>query len=83
MSHGSHLKHMLYGAAAMFLVLLAVGVPVGTALAYGLLLTCPLMMVGMMLSGGGHGDHSAAPGADDHVEAEPHADRAQPSERPR
>lgn len=63
MSHGSHLKHMLYGAAAIFGVLLAAGVPAGTALTYGLLLACPLMMVWMMASGG-HGGHGADPDED-------------------
>lgn len=66
MSHGSHLKQMLYGAAAIFAVLVIAGMPVGTALTYGLFLACPLMMVWMMMSmngqdhGHGSGDRNAA-----------------------
>lgn len=50
MSHGNHLKHMLYGGVAIFAVLAVSGVPLGTALTYGVLLACPLMMLTM----GGH-----------------------------
>ena len=73
MAHKSHLRRMLLGAAAIFGVLLVAGLPVGTALTYGVLLTCPLMMVWMMfgMNGGGHGgdggsDSTAHP--DDHAE---------------
>ena len=56
MSHGNHLKHMLYGGVAIFAVLAVSGVPLSTALTYGVLLACPLMMIAMMLTMGGHGE---------------------------
>ena len=73
MSFGSHLKQMLFGAAAIFGVLLVAGLPVGAALTYGLLLACPLMMVWMMfgMNGGGHGGHGesdSTPDPDEHAE---------------
>lgn len=76
MAHGSHLKQMLLGAAAIFGVLLVAGLPVGTALTYGVLLACPLMMVWMMfgMNGDGHGGHGGSdttPHPDDHAEARP------------
>jgi hypothetical protein len=60
MSHEAHFKQMLYGAAAIFGVLLVVGVPVGTALYYGLLLACPLMMVWMLITMNIHGHGGAS-----------------------
>ena len=77
MSHGSHLKHMLYGAAAIVGVLLAAGVPAGTALTYGLLLACPLVM-----ASGGHGGHGGH-GADTHEDANQVADKARHFGSPR
>lgn len=60
----THLKHMAIGAGVILAALLLVGLPIGSALTYALLLACPLMMVGMMLMMGGHGsrggDHSDA-----------------------
>lgn len=44
-------KHLLYmagGAVVVFGVLVISGVPVSTALVWGLLLACPLMMMTMM-----------------------------------
>lgn len=57
MNHGTatHLKHMLYAAAGVFVVLTIAGIPLSTALTYGAVLACPLMMVWMMLAMGGHG----------------------------
>ncbi|MFP5219752.1 MAG: DUF2933 domain-containing protein [Actinomycetes bacterium] len=57
MSHStaSHLKHMLYAAAGIFVVLAIAGMPLGTALGYGVFLACPLMMVWMMIAMGDHG----------------------------
>lgn len=54
--NGSHCKYMLLGGAALFGVLLAVGVPLQSALLFAVVLACPLMMVFMM---GGHGGHGA------------------------
>jgi len=71
----SHLKHMVLGGAALFGVLLVVGVPAGTAFVLALALACPLMMV-MMMAGGhqhmGHGpdQHRAAPGSE-HLDPPP------------
>lgn len=76
MSHGSHLKQMLLGAAAIFGLLVVAGLPVGAALTYGVLLACPLMMGWMMfgMNGGGHGGHGrsdSTPHPDDNAEARP------------
>ncbi len=68
MNHGTatHLKYMLYAAAGIFAVLTIAGVPLSTALTYGVFLACPLMMVWMMMTMGGHGhgggsrDHDTA-----------------------
>jgi len=85
MSHGSHLKQMLYGAAAIFAVLVVAGVPVWTALTYGLFLACPLMMVWMMISmnGQGHGHGSSGHDRDDSAQADSHlpAERLDASRR--
>lgn len=64
MSHGSHLKHMLYGAATISAVLVVAGVPVVTALTYGLFLACPLMMLRMMISTNGQGHEHGSGGPD-------------------
>ena len=60
MNHGTatHLKYMLYAAAGIFAVLTIAGVPLSTALTYGVFLACPLMMVWMMMTMGGHGHGS-------------------------
>ena len=76
MAHGSHLKQMLFGAAAIFGVLLLAGLPVESALIYGVLLACPLMMVWMMfgMNGAGHGGHGESDSTrhpDDHAGARP------------
>jgi peptidoglycan/LPS O-acetylase OafA/YrhL len=74
MNHGTatHLKYMLYVAAGLFVVLTIAGVPLSTALTYGVFLACPLMMVWMLIAMGGHGhgggshdDHAAATGRRD------------------
>ena len=57
MNGTNHLKYMLLGGAALFGVLLAVGVPLQSALLFAVVLACPLMMVFMM---GGHGGHGAS-----------------------
>lgn len=57
MNGSNHLKYMLLGGAALFGVLLAVGVPLQSALLFAVVLACPLMMVFMM---GGHGGHGAS-----------------------
>jgi len=44
-----HLKHMFIAAAAVLVVLLALGVDLGGALRYAVLLACPLGMAAMML----------------------------------
>ena len=50
-----HLKYMLLVDIAVFALLMATGTSVGTALLIALLLSCPLMMIVMLLTGG----HSA------------------------
>jgi hypothetical protein len=70
-STATHLKYMLYVAAGLFVVLTIAGVPLSTALTYGVFLACPLMMIWMMMamgghggSGGGHEHHDATPPTD-------------------
>ncbi len=57
------------GAVALFGVLALAGVPLGSLLILGVLLTCPLMMAGMHLGSGhdGHDDHDGHAG-DQHVQ---------------
>jgi hypothetical protein len=55
MKQATHLTQMLYVAAGLFAVLVLTGVPLGTALTYGVLLACPLMMVWMLILMGGQG----------------------------
>ena len=57
----SHVKYMLFGGAGVMVVALLFGVPLQSALFYGVVLACPLMMVFMMRGGhgGGH-DHGQA-----------------------
>jgi hypothetical protein len=50
----SHLKYMLLGGGALFVVLLALGVAPQSAVFLAIALACPLMMVFMM---GGHSGH--------------------------
>ena len=50
----SHLKYMLLGGGALFVVLLALGVDPQSAVFIAIALACPLMMVFMM---GGHSGH--------------------------
>lgn len=64
-----------FGLGASVLALW-VGVPLGTILFIGVLLLCPLMMMGM--HGGGHGGHGWPPGTETdpderHRSADPHA----------
>jgi hypothetical protein len=60
-----HLPYVLGGAVAVFGVLLISGVPVWTALIWGLLLACPVMMLFSMSRGdsqsppNGHSDQTA------------------------
>lgn len=67
--HGNHLKHMLIGGGALLGVLLVAGIPLATALPYALFLACPLMMMFMMGSMGGHEGHGG--GHDEHTTAGP------------
>ena len=54
----SHLRYMLIGGAAIFAGLLVLGVDVGSAAQWAILLACPLMMLGMMwMMGRGQGGH--------------------------
>jgi hypothetical protein len=56
-----HLKYMMLGGGALFLVLLLLGAAPQSAVFIAIALACPLMMVFMM---GGHSGHDAhqAPG---------------------
>ena len=54
MTGTSHLKYMLLGGGAIFVVLLALGTAPQTAVFIAIALACPLMMVFMM---GGHSGH--------------------------
>ena len=65
MRTATHVKYMLYAAASVFAVLAVAGVPLGTALTYGALLACPLMMVWMMVMTGGHDDGADGSTIDD------------------
>lgn len=57
-----HLKHMLIAGAGVLLLLLVLGVDLGRALPWALLLACPLMMVGMMRTmNHGHGASHTPP----------------------
>ncbi len=63
-----HLKHMAVGAAVLLAGLLAFGVPLSTALQYAVVLSCPLMMIGMMLFMNHGNGHSCAGSHDGHSE---------------
>ncbi len=56
MSPLSHMKYMVLGGAGVMVVALLFGVPLQSALFFGILLACPLMMIFMM------GGHSAGHG---------------------
>ena len=75
MKTGTHIKYMLYAAAGIFAILALAGVPLSTALTYGIFLACPLMMVWMMAAMGGHG-HGDGPGPGASEETVRDADRA-------
>ena len=62
MSLGNHLRYMLYGGVVIFALLVVSGAPPSAALAYGVLLACPLMMIAMMLTMGGHGARATPAG---------------------
>jgi hypothetical protein len=54
----SHGKHMLLGGTAILILLLALRVPLGTAISYAVLLACPLMMAVMMWTMRRSDDHA-------------------------
>lgn len=54
MSGPNHMKYMLLGGGALFVLLLLFGVTPQSALLIAIALACPLMMIFMMA-----GDHSA------------------------
>lgn len=67
-----HLKHMAIGAVVILAVLLALGVNLGQALPYAILLACPLGMVSMMFfmnrqGGHNHGDATGQDPGHEHV----------------
>ena len=55
-----HLKFMLLGGGALFLVLLVLGAAPQSALFIAVALACPLMMVFMMSDHTGHSSHQAS-----------------------
>jgi hypothetical protein len=71
--HGQHMKYLLVAAGALVVGLLAAGGSLQSVLPFLLLLACPLMMVFMMRSMGGHGGHGAdhSNTAHDHDDAAP------------
>ena len=58
MTGTSHLKYMLLGGGALFVVLLALGVAPQSAVFLAIALACPLMMVFMMNGHSGHDTQS-------------------------
>ncbi|GAA0466885.1 hypothetical protein Aca07nite_71820 [Actinoplanes capillaceus] len=58
--HGQHMKYLLVAAGALVVGLLAAGSSLQSMLPFLLALACPLMMVFMMRSMGGHGGHGRA-----------------------
>ena len=70
---------MIIGGVALLGVLLIAGVPLASALPYAVLLACPLMMIFMMSSMGGHGsgchDHDGKGGHEGGDEGEPQSVR--------
>lgn len=61
MTGASHLKYMLLGGGAIFVVLLALGVAPQGAVFIAIALACPLMMLFMM---GGHSGHDTTQSRD-------------------
>ena len=63
-----HVKHMVIGAAVVLVALIALGVNLGEALMWAVLLACPVGMIGMMWwMGRQHEDGGEADGhAHDH-----------------
>lgn len=55
--HGTQMRYLLVAGVALVLGLLVAGTSVQSVLLYALLLACPLMMVFMMRSMGGHAGH--------------------------
>ena len=65
-SGAGHLKGMALLVAGVFVVLLLLGRAPGEALLLAAVLSCPLMMVLMMVGGhGGHAEHGPQDHADD------------------
>ena len=64
MSPLSHMKWMLFGGGGLVVVALLFGVPLQSALFFGILLACPLMMILMMGGLGGGHDHGQSDGQD-------------------
>lgn len=62
--HGIHLRYLLVAAGAMVVGLLAAGTSVQSLLPFLLVLACPLMMIFMMRSMGGHGGDGGGHGHD-------------------
>lgn len=60
MSPLSHMKYMVLGGAGVMVVALLFGVPLQSALFFGILLACPLMMIFMMGGHSGGHDHGQA-----------------------
>ena len=67
----SHVKYMLFGGAGVMVVALLFGVPLQSALFYGVVLACPLMMIFMMGGHGGGHDHGQASDSKDHGTQQP------------
>ena len=72
--NGNHVRYMLLGGAGVVGVLTLVGVPLSSALLYGILLACPLMMIMMPGHGGHGGGHHHSSRGDDH----PHESSGKP-----
>ena len=63
--HGTHLRYLRVAVGAVVVGLLAAGTPLPSLLPFALILTCPLMMIVMMLGMGGRSGHgSGGPGHD-------------------
>ncbi|MGE5830085.1 MAG: DUF2933 domain-containing protein [Micromonosporaceae bacterium] len=60
--HGTNMRYLFIAAGALVVGLLAAGTPVQSVLPFVLLLACPLMMVVMMRSMGGHAGHDGDQG---------------------
>lgn len=55
--HGQHIRYLIVAAGALLTGLLAAGSRLQSVLPVLLLLACPLMMLFMMRTMGGHGSH--------------------------